>query len=80
MSSATGCASPLTSLLPATPTCTTRASSLLLPPPGDAREFQTHLEKYVAELPVPVSEFIARARAARGTDELRRDLGIGFAD
>ncbi|WP_370266049.1 protein NO VEIN domain-containing protein [Streptomyces sp. V4I8] len=59
---------------------TETANSLLLPPPGGTREFQTHLEKYVAELPVPVSEFIARARAARGTDELRRDLGIGFAE
>ncbi|MGW8718985.1 sacsin N-terminal ATP-binding-like domain-containing protein [Streptomyces althioticus] len=59
---------------------TETANSLLLSPPGDTREFQTHLEKYAAELPVPVSEFIARARAARGTDELRRDLGIGFAE
>ncbi|MFH9862154.1 sacsin N-terminal ATP-binding-like domain-containing protein [Streptomyces sp. NPDC017202] len=58
---------------------TETANSLFLPPPGDTREFQTHLEEYAAELPVPVSEFIARARAARGTDELRRDLGIGFA-
>ncbi|MEU3692412.1 DUF3883 domain-containing protein [Streptomyces narbonensis] len=56
------------------------ANSLLLPPPGDTREFQAHLEDYAAELPVPVSEFIDRARAARGTDELRRDLGIGFAE
>ncbi|MEV0636521.1 hypothetical protein AB0I77_16445 [Streptomyces sp. NPDC050619] len=56
------------------------ANSLFLPPPGDTREFQTHLEEYAAELPVPVPEFIARARAARSTDELRRDLGIGFAE
>ncbi|MET9802500.1 DUF3883 domain-containing protein [Streptomyces sp. NPDC006368] len=56
------------------------ANSLLLPPPGDTREFQAHLEEHAAEFPVPVSEFIARARAARGTDELRRDLGIGFAE
>jgi hypothetical protein len=59
---------------------TETANSLFLPPPGDTREFQAHLEEYAAELPVPVSEFIARARAARGTDELRRDLGIGFAE
>ncbi|MCW5253447.1 sacsin N-terminal ATP-binding-like domain-containing protein [Streptomyces sp. SHP 1-2] len=59
---------------------TETANSLILPPPGDTREFQAHLEKYAAELPIPVSEFIARARAARGTDELRRDLGIGFAE
>ncbi|WP_405884330.1 hypothetical protein OG747_40595 [Streptomyces sp. NBC_01384] len=59
---------------------TEAANSLFLPPPGDTREFQAHLEEYAAELPVPVSEFIARARAARGTDELRRDLGIGFAE
>ncbi|MFZ4178799.1 sacsin N-terminal ATP-binding-like domain-containing protein [Streptomyces griseoincarnatus] len=59
---------------------TETANSLLLPPPGDTREFQTHLEKYADELPVPVSEFIARARAARGMDELRHDLGIGFAE
>ncbi|WP_051797309.1 protein NO VEIN domain-containing protein [Streptomyces sp. NRRL S-337] len=59
---------------------TETANSLFLPPPGDTREFQTHLEEYAAELPVLVSEFIARARAARGTDELRRDLGIGFAE
>ncbi|WP_238782733.1 sacsin N-terminal ATP-binding-like domain-containing protein [Streptomyces monomycini] len=56
------------------------ANSLFLPPPGDIRELQTHLAKYAAELPVPVSEFIARARAAGGTDELRRVLGIGFAE
>ncbi|GHH26767.1 sacsin N-terminal ATP-binding-like domain-containing protein [Streptomyces rubradiris] len=59
---------------------TQTANSLLLPPPGDTREFQARLEEYAAELPVPVSEFIARARVARGTDELRRDLGIGFAE
>ncbi|MGW8797730.1 hypothetical protein ACWGN9_11630 [Streptomyces sp. NPDC055775] len=59
---------------------TEAANSPFLPPPGDTREFQAHLEEYAAELPVPVSEFIARARAARGTDELRRDLGIGFAE
>ncbi|MGQ4415376.1 hypothetical protein ACN6LA_007432 [Streptomyces sp. SAS_269] len=59
---------------------TEAANSLFLPPPGDTREFQAHLEEYAAEFPVPVSEFIARARAARGTDELRRDLGIGFAE
>ncbi|MEU6657947.1 hypothetical protein [Streptomyces sp. NPDC046821] len=59
---------------------TETANSLFLPPPDDTREFQTRLEEYAAELPVPVSEFIARARAARGTDELRRDLGIGFAE
>ncbi|MDN3262315.1 DUF3883 domain-containing protein [Streptomyces sp. CSDS2] len=59
---------------------TQTANSLTLPPPGDTREFQAHLEEYAAELPVPVPEFIARARAARGTDELRRDLGIGFAE
>ncbi|MFB7763453.1 sacsin N-terminal ATP-binding-like domain-containing protein [Streptomyces xiamenensis] len=56
------------------------ANSLLLPPPGDTREFQAHLEEHAAELPVSVSEFIARARAARSTDGLRRDLGIGFAE
>ncbi|MGD3112192.1 sacsin N-terminal ATP-binding-like domain-containing protein [Streptomyces sp. YGL11-2] len=59
---------------------TEAANSLFLPPPGDTREFQAHLEEYTAELPVPVPEFIARARAARSTDELRRDLGIGFAE
>ncbi|MFI6582199.1 protein NO VEIN domain-containing protein [Embleya sp. NPDC050493] len=59
---------------------TEAADSLFLPPPGDTREFQAHLEEYAAELPVPVSVFIARARVARGTDELRRDLGIGFAE
>ncbi|OYP14898.1 hypothetical protein CFC35_10630 [Streptomyces sp. FBKL.4005] len=59
---------------------TEAANSLFLPPPDDTRQFQAHLEEYAAELPVPVSEFIARARAARGTDELRRDLGIGFAE
>lgn len=59
---------------------TEAANSLFLPPPGDTREFRAHLEEYAAKLPVPVSEFIARARAARGTDELRRDLGIGFAE
>ncbi|MEU7116138.1 DUF3883 domain-containing protein [Streptomyces sp. NPDC046182] len=59
---------------------TEATSSLLLPSPGDTREFQAHLEDYAAELPVPVSEFIARARAARGMDELRRDLGIGFTE
>ncbi|MFC4507296.1 MULTISPECIES: sacsin N-terminal ATP-binding-like domain-containing protein [Streptomyces] len=59
---------------------TEAANSLFLPPPGATREFQAHLEEYAAELPVSVSEFIARARAARGTDELRRDLGIGFAE
>ncbi|MGW5680188.1 sacsin N-terminal ATP-binding-like domain-containing protein, partial [Streptomyces sp. NPDC003860] len=56
------------------------ADSLLLPPPGDTREFHAHLEEFAAELPFPVSEFITRARLARGTDELRRDLGIGFAE
>ncbi|MFE6974771.1 sacsin N-terminal ATP-binding-like domain-containing protein [Streptomyces sp. NPDC057682] len=56
------------------------ADSLLLPPPGDTREFHAHLEEFAAELPVPVFEFITRARLARGTDELRRDLGIGFAE
>ncbi|MFI8879517.1 sacsin N-terminal ATP-binding-like domain-containing protein [Streptomyces sp. NPDC055243] len=56
------------------------ANSLLLPPPSDPQEFQAHLEQHAAELPVPVSEFIAKARAARRTDELRRDLGIGFAE
>ncbi|MEU7154403.1 hypothetical protein AB0B15_41305 [Streptomyces sp. NPDC045456] len=59
---------------------TETANSLFLPPPGDIREFQTHLAGYAAELPAPVSEFIAKARAARGTDELRRALGIGFAE
>ncbi|WP_413100288.1 sacsin N-terminal ATP-binding-like domain-containing protein [Streptomyces sp. Inha503] len=59
---------------------TETANSLFLPPPGDTREFQTHLEEYAAGLPISVPEFIARARAARGTDELRRDLGIGFAE
>ncbi|MEV4037860.1 sacsin N-terminal ATP-binding-like domain-containing protein [Streptomyces umbrinus] len=59
---------------------TEAANSLCLPPPGDTREFQAHLEEFAAELPAPVSEFIARARVARGTDELRRDLGIGFAE
>ncbi|MEU0358944.1 DUF3883 domain-containing protein [Streptomyces cyaneofuscatus] len=59
---------------------TEAANSLLLPPPGDTKELQAHLDDYATELPVPVSEFIDRARAARGTDELRRDLGIGFAE
>ncbi|MET8220762.1 hypothetical protein [Streptomyces hirsutus] len=59
---------------------TEAANSLFLPPPGDTREFQAHLEEYAAKLPAPVPEFIARARAARSTDELRRDLGIGFAE
>ncbi|WP_165987390.1 sacsin N-terminal ATP-binding-like domain-containing protein [Streptomyces sp. YIM 98790] len=59
---------------------TEAANSLFLPPPGDTGELQARLQEYAAELPVPVSEFIARARAARGTDELRRDLGIGFAE
>ncbi|NDZ65391.1 sacsin N-terminal ATP-binding-like domain-containing protein [Streptomyces cyaneofuscatus] len=59
---------------------TETANSLFLPPPDDTREFQTHLDEHAAELPVLVSEFIAMARAARSTDELRRDLGIGFAD
>ncbi|MFD6115145.1 sacsin N-terminal ATP-binding-like domain-containing protein [Streptomyces yangpuensis] len=59
---------------------TDAANSLCLPLPGDIREFQARLEEYAAELPVPVSVFLGRARAARGTDELRRDLGIGFAE
>ncbi|MBT2429057.1 DUF3883 domain-containing protein [Streptomyces sp. ISL-112] len=59
---------------------TEAANSLFLPPPVDTREFQAHLEEYAAELPVPLSEFIARVRSARSTDELRRDLGIGFAE
>ncbi|MCC5036519.1 hypothetical protein DMH02_025930 [Streptomyces sp. WAC 00631] len=59
---------------------TEAANSLFLPPPGDTREFQAHLEEHAAELSVPVTEFIARARATRSTDELRRDLGIGFAE
>lgn len=48
---------------------TEAANSLFLPPPGDTREFQTHLEEYAAELPLPVSEFIARpARPAVRTN------------
>ncbi|MFE0904934.1 sacsin N-terminal ATP-binding-like domain-containing protein [Streptomyces rochei] len=56
------------------------AESLFQPPPGDTREFQARLEECADELPCLVSEFIVRARATRGTDELRRDLGIGFAE
>ncbi|AJC59468.1 DUF3883 domain-containing protein [Streptomyces sp. 769] len=56
------------------------ANALVLPPPGDTRELQAELEAYAARLPLPASEFIAWARAARGTDELRRHLGIGFAE
>ncbi|GHD80831.1 hypothetical protein GCM10010317_103270 [Streptomyces mirabilis] len=56
------------------------ANALVLPPPGDTRELQAHLEEYAAELPLLASEFIARARAARSTDKLRRDLGIGSAE
>lgn len=58
----------------------TTANALLLPPPGDTREFQADLETHAAQLPLPISEFIAQARAARSTDELRRGLGIGFAE
>ncbi|GCB53477.1 sacsin N-terminal ATP-binding-like domain-containing protein [Streptomyces sp. NL15-2K] len=58
----------------------TTANALLLPPPGDTRELQADLETHAAQLPLSVSEFIAQARAARSTDELRRGLGIGFAE
>ncbi|MFB6876171.1 hypothetical protein [Streptomyces sp. NPDC056323] len=56
------------------------ANALVLPPPVDTRESQAVLQEYAAELPLPVSGFITKARAARTTDELRRELGIGFAE
>ncbi|MER6125390.1 hypothetical protein ABT173_22700 [Streptomyces sp. NPDC001795] len=55
------------------------ANALTVPPPRDTKEFQAALEKYANELPLPPDQFIARARAARGIDELRLALGIDFA-
>ncbi|MFD9327832.1 sacsin N-terminal ATP-binding-like domain-containing protein [Streptomyces sp. NPDC060065] len=57
----------------------TTADTLLVPPPADTRELQTALEKHAAQLPLTASQFIAHARAARSTDELRHALGVGFA-
>jgi hypothetical protein len=55
------------------------ADALTAPPPRDTKEFQTVLEKYTDDLPVPAEQLIAHARTARGTDELRLALGIDFA-
>ncbi|MFG3545901.1 sacsin N-terminal ATP-binding-like domain-containing protein [Streptomyces sp. NPDC047725] len=58
----------------------TTADTLLVPPPADTRELQAGLEKHATQLPLDASEFIAQARAARSTDELRHALGVGFAE
>ncbi|WP_433919792.1 DUF3883 domain-containing protein [Streptomyces canus] len=58
----------------------TTADTLLVPPPADTRKLQAGLEKHAAQLPLTASQFIAHARAARSTDELRHALGIGFAE
>ncbi|MFI0220291.1 sacsin N-terminal ATP-binding-like domain-containing protein [Streptomyces lydicus] len=56
------------------------ANALVLPPPGDTRELQARLETHAAQIPLAVPEFISRARATHGIDELRSILGIGLAE
>ncbi|MFE3073582.1 sacsin N-terminal ATP-binding-like domain-containing protein [Streptomyces sp. NPDC059247] len=55
------------------------ARTLTVPAPLDTTDFQAILEEHAGALPLPPQEFISQARAARGLDDLRIRLGVGFA-
>ncbi|MEU5344715.1 hypothetical protein AB0H18_28460 [Streptomyces sp. NPDC020766] len=56
------------------------AQALTMPAPRDTTDFQAVLEEHAGDLPLPPGEFISQARFARGPDDLRIRLGVGFAE
>ena len=56
------------------------AQALTMPAPRDTTDFQGRLEEHTDALPLPPQEFISQTRSARGTDDLRIRLGVGFAE
>ncbi|KDN86993.1 DUF3883 domain-containing protein [Kitasatospora cheerisanensis] len=57
-----------------------RARGLTDPPPADLRDLRALFAAHEDELPVDADKLLAAVRTARGVDELRAALGIGFAE